>query len=64
MRTVILKMTEKEFQSFFDLAEENAITIGGSGDGEDDEFGYVNIKRVKAVNKMLKYNRRKEQIKY
>lgn len=64
MRTVILKMTEKEFQAFFDLAEENAITIGASGDGEDDEFGDVNEKRVETVNKMLKYNRRQDQINY
>jgi hypothetical protein len=64
MRTIILKMTEKEFEAFFDLAEENAITLGASGDGEDDSFGDVNKKKVKTVNKMLKYNRVNKQINY
>ncbi|WP_440880646.1 hypothetical protein [Tenacibaculum sp. C7A-26P2] len=46
------------------MAEENAISIGGSGDGDDDPFGDINTERVKIINKMLRYNRRKEQIEY
>jgi len=65
MRTINLKMTEKEFESFFAMAEENAIMIGTS-DAEEGEadFGKENAKRVKTVNRMLKYNRRREQINY
>jgi len=62
MRDVILKMSEKEFQSFFNMALENASLIGGNEDTENDEFGDVNIKRIETVNKMLKYNRRTERI--
>jgi len=60
MRTITLKMSEKEFEAFFAMAEENAISIGCT----DDEHAKPNIKRVKTVNKMLKYNRRTEEINY
>lgn len=64
MRTVTLKMSEKEFEAFFSMAEENASMIGGNDDVDNDPFSDENIKRVKTVNKMLKYNRRTEQINY
>lgn len=57
-------MSEKEFEAFFAMAEENIISCGGSGDGEYDPFGDANRKRVKTVNKMLKYNRRKEVLSF
>jgi len=60
MRTITLKMSEAEFEAFLALAEENAVSIGSS----DDEHAKPNIKRVKTVNKMLKYNRRIERINY
>lgn len=60
MRTINLIMSEKEFESFFAMAEENAIMCGGSGGEQGDEFAKENIKRIKTVNKMLKYNRRRE----
>lgn len=60
MRTVTLKMTEEEFTAFFAMAEENAILISGT----DDEHSKINSKRVEKINKMLKYNRRVEQINY
>ncbi len=53
-------MSEKEFEAFFAMAEENAISIGCS----EEEHALPNIKRVKTVNKMLKYNRRPEQINF
>ena len=62
MRTITLKMSEKEFEAFFAMAEENIISCGGSGDGDDDPFGNANKKRIETVNKMLKYNRRKERL--
>ena len=63
-RDIILRMSKDEFEAFFAMAEENAISIGGSGDGDDDPFGDINTERVKIINKMLRYNRRKEQIVY
>jgi hypothetical protein len=57
-------MSKDEFEALIAMAEENAISIGCSVDGDDDPFGDVNKKRVKIVNKMLRYNRRKEQIGY
>lgn len=60
MRTIILKMSEKEFEAFFAMAEENIIMCGGSGGEQGEEFAKENIKRIKTVNKMLKFNRRKE----
>lgn len=64
MRDVTLVMNEEEFLALFNMAEENAITIGASGDGEEDPFGDINEERVEVINKMLRYNRRKEQINY
>ena len=49
-------------KTFFAMAEENIISCGGSGDGDDDPFGDANKKRIETVNKMLKYNRRKERL--
>ena len=60
MRTIILKMSEKEFEAFFAMAEENAIEIGTT----EDEHAIPNIKRVETINKMLRYNRRREQINF
>jgi len=53
-------MSEKEFQAFFAMAEENIIMCGGSGGEQSDDFAIENKKRIKTVNKMLKYNRRTE----
>lgn len=57
-------MSEKEFEAFFAMALENASMIGGNDDVDDDPFADENIKRIKTVNKMLKYNRRTEQIRF
>ena len=62
MRTVTLEMSEKEFEAFFTMAEENIILCGGSGGEKGDEFMIENKKRIKTVNKMLKYNRRDERL--
>lgn len=64
MRTITLKMSEKEFEAFFAMAEENIIMCGGSGGEQSDEFSIENQKRIKTVNKMLKYNRRDEHLSF
>jgi hypothetical protein len=64
MRTITLKMSEKEFEAFFAMAEENVTMCTGSGDEDGDTFGDENRKRVKTVNRMLKYNRRKEVLSF
>ena len=63
-RDIILRMSKDEFEAFFAMAEENATSIGASADGDYDPFGDVNKERVKIINKMLRYNRRKEQIEH
>lgn len=64
MRTITLKMSENEFESLFSMAEENASMIGSSDDIDNNPFSEENKKRVKTVNKMLKYNRRTERISF
>lgn len=59
-----LQISEKELKALLDMAEENAITCGGSGDENDDPFADENLKRIKIINKMLKRNKRDEIINF
>lgn len=65
-KKIKLEMTLKELEAFIDMAEENALAIGASGDGSvgGDEFYKINTKRVVIINKMLKKNGINRSISY
>ena len=59
-KEVILKMKEGEFNAFFEMANENAQSIGSA----DEIFANRNIKHLKMINRMLKRNNIDKQIDY